>query len=43
MYIVENIRFINDNFKKIIDKKFLKILNFLIDPIIEFAARSLKD
>ena len=32
MYIVENIRFINDKVRN-----FLKNLNFLIDPLIEFA------
>ena len=32
MYIVENMRFINDN-----ERNFTNILNFLIDPLIEFA------
>ena len=32
MYIVENMRFINDNVRN-----FKKSLNFLIDPLIEFA------
>ena len=32
MYIAENIRFINDKIRN-----FKKILNFLIDPLIEFA------
>ena len=31
MYIVENMRFINNNVRN------FKILNFLIDPLIEFA------